>query len=133
MIPVRVVLLSPPPPPSLPLAGRWEVVGLGWVGGGGWFAGASRDTCFLLSGPKWNPDKNTPLVAACRLWVAAFSGADRGARKYTCQPASPGAAEGYREGPVALLILTFSIVKPCERTRSDCFRTALTCRARKMK
>lgn len=54
--------------PSLPLSGRWDK-GVGeekeecWGG-----LQASRDTCFLLSGPKWNLDKNTPLVAAC-LWV----------------------------------------------------------------
>lgn len=56
---------------SLSLTGRWEEgVGeeeedCGEVVGG---VKASRDACFLLSGPKWNLDKNTPLVAAC-LWV----------------------------------------------------------------
>lgn len=84
MIPVRVVLLAPPLPPLLPPThtllpsppSRWKVGGgcrgRGGGGGGGLGRGlqASRDTCFLLSGPKWNPDKNTPLVAAC-LWVAA--------------------------------------------------------------
>lgn len=71
MIPVRVVFL----PPSLPLTSlfleggrrvlRRRSVGVrGGVGG----LQASRDACFLLSGPKWNLDKNTPLVAACQ-WV----------------------------------------------------------------
>lgn len=67
--------LSPPPsppPPHLPLTGRWEE-GVGeeeedcWGGRVGGLQ-ASRDACFLLSRPKWNLDKNTPLVAAC-LWV----------------------------------------------------------------
>ncbi len=63
----------PPPPPHLPLTGRWEE-GVGEEGedcwGGRVVGGlqASRDACFLLSRPKWNLDKNTPLVAACP-WV----------------------------------------------------------------
>lgn len=69
MIPVRVVFLpltSLPLLTSLSLEGGRRVLGRRIVGGGG--LQASRDTCFLLSGPKWNLDKNTPLVAAC-LWV----------------------------------------------------------------
>lgn len=75
MIPVRVVFLPPfhPPTPSfsLPLTSLFLEGGElrreeeCWVGGGGGGLQASRDACFLLSGPKWNLDKNTPLVAAC--------------------------------------------------------------------
>lgn len=100
MIPVRVVLLSPPPSPS-----RWKVGGGGGGGlgkgegrvGGSWFAGASRDACFLLSGPKWNPDKNTPLVAACRLWVAAVSEVIGRGRQIYVSARVTDVAEGYRK------------------------------------
>lgn len=59
--------------PSSPLS-HWKVGGGGRGGGGGLGRGlkASRDLCFLLSRPKWNLDKNTPLVAACP-WAAAIS------------------------------------------------------------
>lgn len=67
------------PPPPLPLS-FWKVGG-GWLGRGGGVRGglqASRDTCFLLSGPKWDLDKNTPLVACLPLgtwvtWLATHS------------------------------------------------------------
>lgn len=133
MIPVRVVLLSPPPSPS-----RWKVggggVGVGGIGkgrgvgwgGGSWFAGASRDACFLLSGPKWNPDKNTPLVAACRLWVAAVSEViGRGEANLRLGPCHRR-DRGLQEDPATLLILTFSVLKSGERTGCD-FCAALTC------
>lgn len=66
---------SPPPPPLSPSPtsppSHWKVGGGSW-GGLGRGLQASRDACFLLSRPKWNLDKKTPLVAAC-LWVAAIS------------------------------------------------------------
>lgn len=56
---------------------------------------ASRDTCFLLSGPKWNPDKNTPLVAAC-LWVAATGDSKS---SFVC---IINVTESYRKGRVGM-------------------------------
>lgn len=57
-------------PPNLPLSGGWEEGVEEEEGEECWGGGleASRDACFLLSRPKWNLDRNTPLVAAC-LWV----------------------------------------------------------------